>query len=156
MCLDITNCSHIQQTKIQRSFCHKSLYQPDQLQNHSKSGMERPDCISSAAQQRTQAFQPANHRCGLLKILSQHPKEQSYYSLCDVNEGYFPCRNPMFQWSKSPPVDRTCTQLLQDCHVGCSAVPLVLCKVVLWPSLMVLVHKLVSSHLYMQSRCRPL
>ncbi len=82
--------------------------------------------------------------------------EQSRHSLCNVNEGYFPCCNPMFQWSKSPPVDRTCTQLLQDCHVGCSAIPLVLCKVVLRPSLMILVHQLVSGHLHMQSHCRPL
>ncbi len=155
MCSDITNCSHMNVQHLSVICLCTSLINCRTTASLTWKGLTGSVVLLNNIHKQF-SLQITSFRCNQLNVLSQHPKEQSWHRLCNVNKGNFPCCNPMFQRSKSPPVDRTCTQLLQDCHVGCSAVPLVLCKVVLRPSLMVLVHELVSGHLHMQSHLRPL
>ncbi len=63
------------------------LYQSDQLQNHSKPSMERPDCISSVAKQRIQAFQPAHHKSQMWSAqdLQSAPNQSSHATVCAMS-----------------------------------------------------------------------
>ena len=55
---------------------------------------------------------------------------------------------PMLKWSKAAAMYWASAMFFEGCHVTCCAVALVLCKVVLWPLLVILLHHLVPGHLH--------
>lgn len=57
--------------------------------------------------------------------------------------------SPMLQWSKAAAMYWASPKLLQSCHVSSGSISLMLCKAILGPLLMILIHQLVPGHLCM-------